>query len=703
MDKLITVEAEVISINKQKGIITIKTISDKQYLCSCKDFLDYHHGDHIKGVCTRINNELKFMIPPIIIKLENKNQIVEFIGLFLKYNEKTREIIHNRSPLSSIQLCQEIYYQFLDLSEKHKCSIFKIFDYKKNGKIRDECDMIFKKYLKNKTVSDLLKHCYNKTCVRIARSLGITGYVLNSCLESFEELYDQCMTNPYSVLNLSIDVCNNICLNSNTIPTVEDIQFGNIMRFLESSKIQHRWTCIPVDYIKEKYHDQFFSLCNEKRLIDYKMSLDSTFLQSLIWRKKEVFIIEKIKEIKKLKKDYPFDIIFDDKTTDEQKSIIEHAINSNICLILGTAGTGKTHVIKELYNNLRMHTEVLVAAFPGKAVARINEVIGYDVAKTLHSSMCKSYLNYRTIIIDESSMVSTNLIFNVLKELKTINQIIMVGDVRQLDPIEIGNLLEELVDSNVIPIYRLTHNMRTNNVSDNGIYINSLKLASIDKTDSKIFTFTQTVNFKVFENSNLNQVIESVKMLLDMGVDVSMFKVITPYREQVEILNQEIKKIVNFNTLCVVDDFNNEWTLGDIVIIKENNYDHDVMNGMEAKITEILADELELQLKNSSRFVRISLRIKDDFNTGTLRLSYCLTVHSAQGSEWDIVYLYIPDKNFNMSFITNNLMYTAITRARKILHIYGSGSETYALNFPKQKYDTLSMRLKESLCENIIR
>lgn len=313
------------------------------------------------------------------------------------------------------------------------------------------------------------------------------------------------------------------------------------------------------------------------------------------------------------------------------------------CIITGGAGVGKTTVIQTLIDCYTQHysvNNVLLVSPTGKASRRLAEKTGLS-ASTIHRALRKSpednfvfYSEYnplphRLIIVDESSMVDTSLMFDLLSAVSPTSKIIFVGDHNQLYPVGYGEPFFDFMEE--LSVFKLTINHRqsentdillnANNVLD-GIPITSgrgVKVADI--------TFDDIGNI-LLENSDSTQFI-------------------SPYND----LNSQINAFLRKGE----DKLN----VGDKVIMLRNTRDY--CNGDMGVITEIDKDRT-IYVEMGNRTVLVAEDDHDD-----IALAYAITVHKMQGSEADKVVVFIPQ---NDRLIDKRLLYTAVTRARKELEVY---------------------------------
>lgn len=356
--------------------------------------------------------------------------------------------------------------------------------------------------------------------------------------------------------------------------------------------------------------------------------------------------------------------------------------------------THNTTIIAEIVHNLELRNErFAIAAFTGKAVARIREVIKLRSPSTLHRMIARAATipKFAHLIIDEASMVTTELFYVFLKAFPGNYRITLVGDPNQLQPIGWGTLLEQLMKSGRVPIFRLSQNHRLEKVNGdvNGIMVNANGLIQIKEgvqdEDEPPFDFVTTDNFNMIDG-NIEIVYDVLRALYNGGVSANDITIITPYNREIDLLNKTAQQIFNETSKNVLDSRGKLWCVRDRVMLTENNYEINVMNAEEGIVTEVSPEEIAVQFKDGATHY-FKLEPTDTEKEGKktdeddpyskelvvtmLEHSYVLSIHRSQGSEWPYVIVAIPQHSANSSFLNRNLIYTSITRAKKACWIVG--------------------------------
>ena len=422
--------------------------------------------------------------------------------------------------------------------------------------------------------------------------------------------------------------------------------------------------------------------------------------------------------------------------SEKQKEAIEAVNDNNVCIITGGPGTGKTTIIKTIIELYKKHKKKAVLCAPtGRAAKRMTETTGEE-AKTLHRLLeigkiedegCIPNVNFDiapldadVVIIDEMSMVDVFLMNYLVKALYQGTKLILVGDVDQLPSVGPGNVLQDLINSKQITTITLNKIFRQ--AAKSKIILNSHRINNgeifikKDESDEELnedFFFIKETN----QEKILEQVISLCSGRLKKMGDYDFFKniqVITPTKKGLlgtKDLNRALQEKLNpasenkseKNVLGTI------FRVGDRIMQVKNNYDiywekkskytdkgisengTGVFNGELGTIEKI--DDLEKQIKvkfDDDKIVWYQYAELDQ-----LEHAYAITVHKAQGSEFDVVI--IPISPSAPMLLTRNLLYTGMTRAKKMLIIVGYPSviEFMVGNTDSKKRNTgLEFKLK---------
>lgn len=404
--------------------------------------------------------------------------------------------------------------------------------------------------------------------------------------------------------------------------------------------------------------------------------------------------------------------------TTEQEAAVRSVVENNVTIVTGSAGTGKTSVVSAIVNAYK-HYDIALTALSAKAARRMTEVTGYK-ATTIHrlleaspgkadgsmfkrNKSCK--LQQRLIIVDEASMINSQLFSSLLEATKIESKIVIVFDFAQLSPIGVGNIATDLLTSG-LPIYKFSKIHRQAEKSGILVDANMVRVGEspIEVFDDHIISGElQDMIYHFREQNTSNGTYEQLHDLtlktfseyLEKGVDVDDLSVIVPRRvdviNSVDCLNRKMQDIVLPGKVVSVMSGNKEYKLGAKIIQKKNNYDSDVMNGEIGYIVEIKIDKdkyravsKELKEKfDKDREIAKECGVFEDYNCiidfgdgkfikynlkalSEIDLAYAITVHSSQGSQYKYVIVTI-DLSHTV-LLDTCLFYTAITRASKECH-----------------------------------
>lgn len=389
-----------------------------------------------------------------------------------------------------------------------------------------------------------------------------------------------------------------------------------------------------------------------------------------------------------------------------QLEAVRTAISSKIMVLTGGPGTGKTTTTMGIISAYQMAgCRILLAAPTGRAAKRMSEATGME-AKTIHRLLefkpPEGYqknedkpLDGDVLILDECSMVDVILMYNLLKAIPEHMSLILVGDTDQLPSVGAGNVLKDVIDSGRIPVVRLTRIFRQ--AQGSRIIMNAHRInkgEAIDMRGGKEADF-----FFAGKETNEEVVDTLVKYCtknLPNYYHVDAFRdiqVLTPMQKGTcgaANINQVLQEAMN-PTRIFLHWGGTQYRLHDKVMQIRNDYDKEVFNGDIGTVTRVDMEERELTVDFDGRNVVYDVTELDE-----LALAYAVTIHKAQGSEYPIVVMPFTMSHFVM--LQRNLLYTGVTRAKKILVLIGEKKAVYyAIKNEKttERNTKLAERLRE--------
>ncbi|HVB74242.1 MAG TPA: ATP-dependent RecD-like DNA helicase [Ktedonobacteraceae bacterium] len=375
--------------------------------------------------------------------------------------------------------------------------------------------------------------------------------------------------------------------------------------------------------------------------------------------------------------------------TEKQREAVQMAYNKKVSILTGGPGTGKSTSLRALLMVLRKRNiQVALAAPTGRAAKRLTEATGGAVgfqAKTLHRLLEyaphdnsfqrneENPLPYQFVIVDEVSMVDILLFYHLLKALPPDAHLLLVGDADQLPPVGPGNVLRDLLRSEAIPTVRLTELFRQAKESQiivNAHRINAGQMPSLQREQKTDFFFVSE-----------DDPVRAQRLLLDFVQNripkhyklnpMTDIQVLAPmYRGPLGVtsLNEELQARLNPDVSATIEWGGRVFRVGDKVMQQRNDYDKDVFNGDVGWIRSINRENSTVKVE----FLEEAgpLLVNYEFHElDELTLAYAVTVHKSQGSEYPAIVLPLTREHYML--LQRNLLYTAITRAKRLCILIG--------------------------------
>ena len=409
--------------------------------------------------------------------------------------------------------------------------------------------------------------------------------------------------------------------------------------------------------------------------------------------------------------------------SDKQKRAILCAARNGLVILTGGPGTGKTTTVRgilQVFEALGLNT--LLAAPTGRAAKRLSELTGME-AKTIHRLLEAGFavgghtgfarnltnpLECDAVILDEVSMVDITLMQALIEALPYGARLVLVGDADQLPPVGPGNFLRDVIGSHRVPTIGLTEIFRQAQQSDivmNAHAVNAGQMPVPSGADGDFFWLRRSDPPAVIET--VAQLC-AVRLPAHYGFAPSQIQVLSPARRQGSgtiALNRRLQEVLNPPAQSKVEKRFGDWVFreGDRVMQVRNNYDivwerqedgepgTGVFNGDVGEIVQIFPQQECMVIRFDDRVATYTYDMLNE-----LELAYAVTVHKSQGSEFEAVVLALSD-GLPRRLLTRNILYTAITRARRLLVIVGSqDTVAYMVNNNQKgrRYSALKARMR---------
>jgi exodeoxyribonuclease V alpha subunit len=403
-----------------------------------------------------------------------------------------------------------------------------------------------------------------------------------------------------------------------------------------------------------------------------------------------------------------------------QIDAVKMAAASKVFVLTGGPGTGKTTITKAIIEMFRnAGKKVLLAAPTGRAAKRMSETCGME-AKTIHRLLesappdgfarnAENPLEGDVLILDECSMIDIILAYNLLKAVPDSMTLVFVGDVDQLPSVGAGNVLKDIIDSEAVTVCRLTKIFRQaagSKIVTNAHKINAGSMPDLKGGAESDFFFMQTYpeNQTPEErgSDDTNYQAATVSQILKLCAErlpkyyklnpVTDIQVLTPMKRSetgADNLNKVLQSALNPCDLKLQRG-STEYRLNDKVMQIKNNYEKQIYNGDIGFVCAVNTDDKSLSVNFDGQITEYDILELDE-----LVLSYAITIHKSQGGEFPVVVMPFSFSHYMM--LSRNLLYTAVTRAKKTVVLLGDKNAVYRAvknNDSRKRNTMLSERLK---------
>lgn len=457
-------------------------------------------------------------------------------------------------------------------------------------------------------------------------------------------------------------------------------------------------TCVPLDVFLERAEERLVvpSTLIEARVLEgfkqgylilFRPEKETTMRLAL----KQLFIFEQriAKDINRLAKspsnlrsvDIERAIVWAEdrlqlKFAEKQKEAIGMALKEKICILTGGPGTGKSTITRAIIEVLSKLTEKIALVAPtGRAAKRLREITGH-YSQTIHRLLkfdpisgsfqhdSSRRLSCHLLIVDETSMVDTNLLHSLVSAIPDGAKVLFVGDADQLPSIGPGNVLKDMIESAKLPTVKLTEiyrQARFSKIIENSHRINRGEMPYLKSFPGSDFIFISSNEPQEIRNLLIDLVTKKIPE--EHGFDPKKeIQVISPMRKGecgIEQINVDLQQFFSKKPR----EGKRPFFVGDKVIQLKNNYQKEVFNGDVGFVEAIDEEGTFVQFDETSVFY--TPQEQDE-----LSLAWAVSVHKYQGSECPCVVIPIHTQHFKL--LNRNLLYTAVTRGKKLVFLVGS-------------------------------
>jgi exodeoxyribonuclease V alpha subunit len=370
------------------------------------------------------------------------------------------------------------------------------------------------------------------------------------------------------------------------------------------------------------------------------------------------------------------------KLSEEQLDVVTHVLDEKIVVITGGPGTGKTTLVRALCEIFRRLDQKTVLSAPtGRAARRLSEVtgqkaftlhklLGYDQENQIFEKNYANPLDLDVFVVDEASMVDTLLMYHLIEAMPATASLILVGDTFQLPSVGPGNVLSDIIESKRVRVFSLTRVFRQAEESPIVMYAHSIRNGEMP--DFQKAAAGSLSEFYFIEKNRPDKVVETILELCSKRIQQAF-----PHIEEIQVLtpmhrgdagtinlNQQLQNVLN-PAPGGMEVRGIMFKPGDKVMHLKNNYEKEVFNGDIGLVADVVKAENKVLVDYDGRMVEYDILELDE-----LTLAYAISVHKSQGSEYSAIVIALTMAHFPL--LQRNLLYTAMTRGKRLVIIVGS-------------------------------
>lgn len=732
--EIIGIVKNVKPLDKGSLFYVASVSTQREHQVTCTYFCPARKGDVISGYCMQEKMGLSFIQNPVVEPPSSKDAVqtafIVAMGRGNRLNKYMADRLYDYFQQEALNKIEQYKHAQEGTSESTiyrnrdllSAAVMETISYYAS-KFRTNPDFIqplLNIGITKEQAEALMRWWHRSHTMRRLYLLGLTRKeILEACdrgwpgtqlLASPDALYYQLLENPFLIETLPMEKAQSIATRYRRSFGQDMIESADLVRFVDRQTQENGWACYPVYTLMQRYPRYAELEPVLKR--DYKCCIRYNFFYLRYQTQVEDILVEHLQSFP-LKETHVCQKT-KEKLCEEQIQAVEMALNNTVSVITGAGGTGKSSTIGCIEQELQLRNiQYLVASFTGKAVSRLKEVLSNpNKALTMHMILSRA-LEYSDngevqceyLIVDEVSMIPNELLAKVLCKLSNSQppgrklKVVLVGDPEQVQPIEWGDLFNQILISGVVPRVHLQQDHRRQD-QDGVLFENMRQFATCEDPSEIQFRWGKDCEHIPGNFSELSALLQTIQS------DHRQITIVSPYERNLDEINQICMSIfVPPGTPSVIDKFGKTWKIGARVMMTKNRYDIKVMNGEEGIVIGVNEHYIDVRFKQGQEvkiptFVPIVSEEDEEeqpLSTKLLVLSWAVTIHKSQGSEWNNVIFYLPPNMGRSSFFNRKLLGTGIGRARGNLYVLclekSMFEQAIYINPPK-RYDNLARRLQ---------